>query len=427
MSSKLNQLINDYYSLECEFNIDKSIEVCKEILKIDPSLIEYQESLASSYYNKEEYQKSLDIYNECIEKTDDKDMTYFMIALCYLKLNDRQNAFLSIENIKDKETYLLSKSRLYKMLEEYDKAIEYGDKLLEENPENTNALTLMSNLYSSINDNERSLFYFKELSNITPELKSFELIHLFSLHRYDEVIEIFEDLKSSGIFDNDLEEEHFCCIIGLCYYELDKPYESLKYLINSDRIKPDLNKKITIAKNYLELCEFKCAHRFLKEALEIDEENETCLFLITETSYYLEDYLKAIEYSNKLLNLYGYDKVFHILAAVYFDLGDNERGYESLEVTFQVLRASTEPYEGEYIMDIASRLSKSGRYDRAEHIYNLLESKYSYYYYIYLFRGKNYKRMGRMDLAKKDYEKYRDMVKAERKEFEEVLSSYRYI
>ena len=52
MSSKLDKLIASYNSVECEFNVDKSIEVCKEILKINPNLIEFQENLACDYYER---------------------------------------------------------------------------------------------------------------------------------------------------------------------------------------------------------------------------------------------------------------------------------------------------------------------------------------------------------------------------------------
>ena len=54
MVSKLDRLIESYHSPECEFDLDKSIEVCKEILKIDPTLIEYQSELATTYYSKKE-------------------------------------------------------------------------------------------------------------------------------------------------------------------------------------------------------------------------------------------------------------------------------------------------------------------------------------------------------------------------------------
>ena len=59
MSSKLDKLIASYNSVECEFNVDKSIEVCKEILKINPNLIEFQENLACDYYENKELQDNL--------------------------------------------------------------------------------------------------------------------------------------------------------------------------------------------------------------------------------------------------------------------------------------------------------------------------------------------------------------------------------
>ena len=103
MSSKLDKLIASYNSMECEFNLDKSIEVCKEILKINPNLIEFQENLACDYYNKKEYEKSIELFNKCIENGGARDDSYMMIALAYVKLNHPEKALEIIKETKDKE------------------------------------------------------------------------------------------------------------------------------------------------------------------------------------------------------------------------------------------------------------------------------------------------------------------------------------
>ena len=424
MSSKLDRLIASYNSMECEFNVDKSIEVCKEILKINPNLIEFQENLACDYYNKKEYEKSIELFNKCIENGGARDDSYMMIGLAYVKLNHPEKALEIIKETKDKENYLLNHFIIFKELEEYDKAIEYGDKLLELNPENTFALHHMSDLYDELDDKERSMFYFNEISNVVPAVKSIVLIRLYSLGKYDEVIESFEELKAKGMFEKDLESAHFNFVIGMSYYELNKPYDSLKYLINSDRIYPTVDKKTAIAKNYIEILKFDLAHRYLREALEIDEMDETTLFLITETSYYLGYYYTAIEYANKLLNNYQYDKAFHVLGAIYFDLGDTHNAFESLKVGTHVMLENWDYNEGpysEYIMEIASRLSKAGNEKRAENIYNKLQSKHPDYYTIYLERAKHYKRNGKKELAEKDFKKYNEYMMEEEREWKEFL------
>ena len=162
----------------------------------------------------------------------------------------------------------------------------------------------------------------------------------------------------------------------MSYYEMNKHYDSLKYLINSDRIYPTVDKKTAIAKNYIEILKFELAHKYLEEALKIDDMDKNCLFLITETSYYLGNYYLAIEYANKLLSHYQYDKAFHVLGAIYFDLGDDHNAFESLKVGNRGMLENWDyneaPYT-EYIMEIASRLSKAGYAERAENIYNKLQ------------------------------------------------------
>ena len=99
MSSKLDRLIASYNSMECEFNIDKSIEVCKEILKINPNLIEFQENLACDYYENKEYEKSIELFNKCMENGGVSDSGFLMIALTYIKMNEIANTTL-IEDFK---------------------------------------------------------------------------------------------------------------------------------------------------------------------------------------------------------------------------------------------------------------------------------------------------------------------------------------
>ena len=96
MVSKLNKLIKTYHSPECEFNIDKSIEICEEILNINPKLIEYQSHLAYSYYQKSEYTKTIQLFTDYIENGGEKDISYYMIALSYFKLNEMERGRSSL-------------------------------------------------------------------------------------------------------------------------------------------------------------------------------------------------------------------------------------------------------------------------------------------------------------------------------------------
>ena len=424
MSSKLDRLIASYNSMECEFNVDKSIEVCKEILKINPNLIEFQENLACDYYEKKEYEKSIELFNKCMENGGVSDSGFLMIALTYIKMNEIDKALEILKETKNKERYLLNHLIVYRELEEYENAIEYGDKLLDLNPENTLALFHMSEIYDEIDDSERSMFYYNELANVVPSMKSAVLIRLYSLGKYDELIESFEEQKQKGIFERDLESAHFNYIIGMSYHELKRHYDSLKYLLNSDRLYSTAEKKTAIAKNYIENLKFDLAHKYLNESLEIDEMNKTALFLITETSYYLGNYYEAIEYANKLLNNYQCDKVFHVLGAIYFDLGDTHNAFESIKVGTHVMLENWDYNKGpysEYIMEIAKRLSKAEYAERAENIYNKLLSKHPDYYTIYLERAKHYKRVGKTDLTEKDFEKYNAYMMEEEREWKEFL------
>ena len=427
MVSKLDQLIETYHSLEFESRIDESIEVCKEILKINPNLMEYRENLASSYYTRNEYEKSINQYNEIIEMGGDKDFSLLMIALSYVKLKRIEKAFETIEKTEDEENYFFNYLRIYKELNEYGKAIEYGNMALDINPENVWALHIMSEIYEEIDDMDRSLFYLNELANVVPQFRHMEILRLYSLEKYDELIEIFEHDKETGIFNDDLENERFNFIIGLSYYELERPYESLKYLLESDRLKEEVDKKMLIAKNYMNLNKFDTAHCYLKQALEMDRLDETFLFLITETSYYREEYIQAIEYANKLLNNYQYNKVFLVLAAVYLDLGEDETAFENIKLGRKLMMEDVEEDFQAYLLLIARTLSQSGLSKRAENIYNKLQQRYPSFPPIYIERAKHYKRVGKEELAQKDFKNYNEARDRWERHFDEFIGRMKYI
>ena len=416
MVSELDRLIEDYHSLDHDYDNKKNLEICKKILKIDPSLIEFKESLGESYYNNKEYDKSIEIFNECIKEGNNKAGYYVMLALSYAKLGNRKKAFELIDQIKSEELKLQALQNLHMDLGEYDKAIEYGDRTLELNPENKYVLRHMINIYHELGDDERSLFYLHEYANIDPEMKGVEIVWLHIFQRHDEMIEIFEEYKDTGALNNDLEDPFFLYVIGYSYNMQNKHYEALKYLICSDRLMPELRKKRLIAKNYMDTYEFKNANKYLTQALEIDPLDYNCLLMITETSYYLEDYYKAIGYANTLLKNYDEaDTIFRILGAIYFDLGDIKTGWKCIS-----MHDSPEGYGEDYILEICRSLSRSNQSERALNIFHILEEKIPEFPFTYLERAKHYKRIGEMDLAKKDFKKYNELWFDEDSSFEDL-------
>ena len=426
MVSKLDKLIKTYHSPECEFNIDKSIEICEEILNINPKLIEYQSHLAYSYYQKSEYTKTIQLFTDYIENGGEKDISYYMIALSYFKLNEMEKGFEYLERIEDEENYYMYHFRAYNELGEYDKAIEYGDMALEINPENSLVLHTMSNLYDEIGDEDRSIFYLDELSKLFPSVKSIEIIKLYSLERYDEVIEVFEENKNDGIFDGDLENDRFNCIIGNSYYELQKPYEALKYLLESDRLNEKIYKKITIAKLYMSIHEYDIAYKYLKYILEMEPLDEECLFMISKNCYFREKHIESVEWANKLLSNYPHNKIFHVLGAVLIELGDYEKAFEYIKLGTDLM-IKNEDYDGEHILIMARELGKAGLYKRALNIYRHMLKGFPDYHYIYLERGKLHKRMGNKELAEKDFKTYNKLQREWEDKIDSMSSDYEFL
>ena len=416
MDNELNQLISEFKEAKIYDNTPKSIEIANKILKSNPDLIKYKEELAKLYFFNQEYDKCIELYKEFIKDYKETDWSNYFIAFSYLYNDDIDKAFDYLDRVKDEENHLKFMRMAYQELEDYEKAIEYGDKLLEINPEDQSTLTAMTNAYSAIGDEDRSSFYFDELCNLEPHLSSFKLHMLYEKEMFYQFIECFEELNSKKMLEFDLKDAYFNFMVGISYLYANMPEESISYLLKSEELSPDPENIPLIAKNYMELNDYINAYRFLKKGLKYDEADEDVLFLLSEVCLMLNENYKSIDYANRLLNLTeNYDRIFFVLALDYFDWDDKKTGL----TCFKMGAEGTE-IDDDYFLEILDRLSKNHQSDRVLKHFKILEEEFPAYPQTYLYRARHHKRMGDYDLAYRDVDKFNSLVEGENLDFDEL-------
>lgn len=148
----------------------------------------------------EEYEAAIDIFNNIAEVIPDSTITYRLMALCYEKLDDMENArkffiktaqldpsdiyakqqvaslYFNSENFLESGNWYLSAAEndpesadnyfnagvAYKKAKKDSLAYEAFQKALEFDPENMNIIITLSNIALSLKDNEASTMYLKQ-------------------------------------------------------------------------------------------------------------------------------------------------------------------------------------------------------------------------------------------------------------------------
>lgn len=213
----------------------------------------------------------------------------------------------------------------YEKNDNWKKAIDCGENLLEINPNNFSIKCHLIDYHFNLKDYEKSLIYINELG--CKKLRYKKGLTLFKLKRYEEAIEELKNLKTIEAYK----------LISKSYQNLKKPGKAITYLLKVYEKDPNIeilfeiseislkngyhkhsisilerilieepkNEKVLekIARNYFELQKFELVIMYCEELLKLNENNFNAYLLLAETYPYLDNYPKALEYAEKGLKI----------------------------------------------------------------------------------------------------------------------------
>ncbi|MCK9562994.1 MAG: tetratricopeptide repeat protein [Bacteroidales bacterium] len=127
-------------------------------------------------YMAQEYDKSIQYYNKAIEKGYENIAVYGAIMNSQKNSNDTAAAIKTIQTIIEKYPtdsstveYIKELVNLYLGLKQYDEALEYLNKALEKEPNNTNFLLNIAILHETSGKTETAIEYYNKTLEIEPK------------------------------------------------------------------------------------------------------------------------------------------------------------------------------------------------------------------------------------------------------------------
>ena len=135
-----------------------AVDVYRSLLKEYPSKMELYMQLSQAYADSGELQKAIDVLNELEKISGVSETTALNKFQLYSMLNQKEKAFMEIENIiaqnPDDPRYLVLLGDLYLQDNQPDKAIYYYDRAKEVDPDYPNLILSMVNYYEKTGNKE---------------------------------------------------------------------------------------------------------------------------------------------------------------------------------------------------------------------------------------------------------------------------------
>lgn len=196
--------------------VDTSFEIIKEALLLNPKDVQLKQTLACAYLNINEFQTSINLYNELIDEVDPSDMLYIKhtISDCYCSW----------------ASYLIDNDNLNKAFEKFSQALTYNDK----NAEIYYNLGLIGFKIKNYFDAQKQ---FRRSIELAPNVAKYYM----TLGDLQIEIENIYDAKQSYIDAISMEPENAQAqaTLGVLYSKLDDVENAVKHLTIAEKLNPN--------------------------------------------------------------------------------------------------------------------------------------------------------------------------------------------
>lgn len=326
--------------------------------------------LISSYIDKKEYTKALEIYTKAIEKDEDMANLYneFIVALNISESeNDKEKIErarevlkIALETSNSRESFFFSLGYLAGTLKEYNLSIKAFEKHLVDYPDDASAIDNWSWTLQVLGDYKGAISKSKELISIDPNYKQayYRLgYNLGKIEKYKEAIEeLSKALEIDPYYEGVLEN------MSWCYQKL----ENFKMAAEYGKKLVDINKNSVSGNtrwgyNIGRLGKYEEAIEIFQFVLQIAPNDLLAIDNWHWNLIQLEDHDKAISHANKLIELLPQSEVGYFGMAE--KLGNLERYEEAIPQYEKVLEIN--PGNKKALENLSLYLEKTANYEEA--------------------------------------------------------------
>lgn len=170
-------------------NSDGAIAKFKEILRLDPGIVDAQFMLGNEYFKLERYPEALEAFKKALELKPDYEFAMINLANTYRRLGKTDEAIAGFEYFLKKNpanTQALARmGELYLSKQEPDKALEYLERALNETPDTSWVQNSIGVAYYQKKKYAEAEASFRKALQLNPKINEahFNLAQLFELQK----------------------------------------------------------------------------------------------------------------------------------------------------------------------------------------------------------------------------------------------------
>ena len=307
-STNLKLFKVELYVFENKF--DEANELLDELYALEPTNEEIYIQKANIFSKSDDHKKAIELFELALIHAQDPSDIYSLIGMEYLFLDKYEEAklnfMLCIESDYEDYSALYNIMYCFEYLEEYNEAIEYLTKYLDKNPYCEVAWHQLGKQYFIIKEFEKALtaFDFAIYSDDTfigAYLEKGKALE--KLSRYSEAI---ENYKITLALD---DPTSFALLrIGQCYEKLNKNELAVQHYYKTVEEDPLLDKGwIAITKYYFKKKNYLKALHYINKAINIDSQNVVYWKLYSQINHQLNLLEEAERGYKKTLELGNYE------------------------------------------------------------------------------------------------------------------------
>ncbi len=180
--------------------LDQAHTLLKEAIATAPEQATHYVNLAQVCYMQEQYQEMLEVAQEATRLAPENATTYYLQAQAYQKLGDAIHTIATLTQAICKkedftEAYLMRSKVLLDMFQ-LNEAQADIDTLLQQNPDNEDALLLAGEIQQHQGNNEKAILLYKRIIELNPfNEKVYEQLALLYAHeqQWKKAIEVLDE------------------------------------------------------------------------------------------------------------------------------------------------------------------------------------------------------------------------------------------
>ena len=299
-----------------EDKLDTAEKLLNELYAIEPTNEEIYIQKANIYSKRDNHEKAVELLKIALKYTDDYADVHNLIGMEYLFMDElelaKENFIKCLEEEPEEQSSLYNVIYCFEFLEQYDEAIAFLTKYIDENPYSEIAWHQLGRLNYSVKRYEDAYLAFDYATVIDDQFMGAYMEKAKSLERLKRYEEAIENYMETINLDD--PTSYALLRIGKCFEKLGNEIEALKYYNQTVHEDPLLDKGwIAITDLYFKKKNYQKALFFVNKALAIDSENKMYwkryATINRALSFYEEaelGYRKAVEYGDYELDTWLY-------------------------------------------------------------------------------------------------------------------------